>query len=89
MEFRNDLFADERNDDLNEVGQPTQRQDALGHVTGRRRFFDDHAVPGMLHMKFARSPHYHARIRSRDVREAATRLRLRPTKHVVPAVIDE
>ena len=71
MEFRKDLFANERDDDLNEVGQPTQRQDALGHVTGRSRFFDDHAVPGMLHMKFARSPHHHARIRSMDVREAA------------------
>ena len=33
MEFRKDLFADERDDDLNEVGQPTQRQDAQGHVT--------------------------------------------------------
>ena len=71
MEFRKDLFANERDDDLNEVGRPTQRQDALGHVTGRSRFFDDHAVPGMLHMKFARSPHHHARIRSMDVREAA------------------
>ena len=71
MEFRKDLFANERDDDLNEVGRPTQRQDALGHVTGRSRFFDDHAVPGMLHMKYARSPHHHARIHSMDVREAA------------------
>ena len=71
MDFRKDLFAGERNDDLNEVGRPTQRQDALGHVTGRSRFFDDYAVPGMAHMKFARSPHHHARIRSMDVREAA------------------
>ena len=71
MEFRKDLFANERDDDLNEVGRPTQRQDAQGHVTGRSRFFDDYAVPGMLHMKFARSPHHHARIRSIDVREAA------------------
>ena len=71
MEFRKDLFANERDDDLNEVGRPTQRQDALGHVTGRSRFFDDYAVPGMLHMKFVRSPHHHARIRSMDAREAA------------------
>ena len=71
MEFRKDLFADERDDDLNEVGRPTQRQDAQGHVTGRSRFFDDYAMPGMLHMKFARSPHHHARIRSLDTREAA------------------
>ena len=71
MEFRKDLFANERDDDLNEVGRPTQRQDAQGHVTGRSRFFDDYALPGMLHMKFARSPHHHARIRSLDTREAA------------------
>ena len=34
MEFRKDLFANERDDDLNEVGQPTQRQDALGTSPG-------------------------------------------------------
>jgi hypothetical protein len=42
IEFRKDLFADERDDNLHEVGKPTQRQDALGHVTGRSPFFDDH-----------------------------------------------
>jgi len=26
LEFRKDLFADERDDDLNEIGKPTQRQ---------------------------------------------------------------
>ena len=71
MEFRKDLFAGERNEDLNEVGRPTQRQDALGHVTGRSRFYEDHAMQGMLHMKFARSPHHHARIRSMDTAAAA------------------
>ncbi len=44
LEFRKDLFADERDDNLNEIGKPTQRQDMLGHVTGRTRFFDDHAL---------------------------------------------
>ncbi|MGI9420509.1 MAG: xanthine dehydrogenase family protein molybdopterin-binding subunit, partial [Geminicoccaceae bacterium] len=66
LEFRKDLFADERDDDLNEIGKPTQRQDMLGHVTGRTRFFDDHAFEGMLHLKCLRSPHHHARIRSID-----------------------
>ncbi len=70
MEFRKDLFANERDDDLHHVGQPAQRQDAQGHVTGRSTFFDDHALPGMLHMRFARSPHDHARIRSLDTRDA-------------------
>ena len=35
IEFRKEYFADERDDNLNEIGKPTQRQDALGHVTGR------------------------------------------------------
>ena len=46
LEFRKDIFADERDDDLNEIGKPTQRQDMLGHVTGRTRYFDDHAFEG-------------------------------------------
>ena len=71
MEFRKDLFAGERNEDLNEIGRPTQRQDAQGHVTGRSRFYEDYAMPGMLHMKFARSPHHHARIRSMETGAAA------------------
>ena len=35
LELRKDIFADERDDNLKEVGQPTQRQDMLGH-RGRR-----------------------------------------------------
>jgi len=70
LEFRKDLFADERDDNLNEIGQPTQRQDMIGHVTGRTRFYDDHAFDGMLHLKCLRSPHHHARIRSIDVSAA-------------------
>ncbi|MBT9292666.1 xanthine dehydrogenase family protein molybdopterin-binding subunit [Prosthecodimorpha staleyi] len=70
MEFRKDLFRDERNDDLNVVGKSVQRQDMLGHVTGRSPFFDDHAFEGLLHLKVVRSPHAHARIRRIDVAEA-------------------
>lgn len=70
LEFRKDLFADERDDNLNEIGQPTQRQDMLGHVTGRTRYFDDHAFEGLLHLKCLRSPHHHARIRSIDTSAA-------------------
>jgi CO/xanthine dehydrogenase Mo-binding subunit len=70
LEFRKEIFADERDDDLNEIGQPTQRQDMLGHVTGRTRFFDDHAFDGLLHLKVVRSPHHHARIRSIDTAAA-------------------
>ncbi len=70
IEFRKDLFADERDDNLNEIGKPTQRQDALGHVTGRSPYFDDHLFEGLLHIKCLRSPHHHARIRSIDIGEA-------------------
>ncbi len=66
LEFRKDLFADERDDDLNEIGKPTQRQDMLGHVTGRTKYFDDHAFDGLLHLKVLRSPHHSARIRRLD-----------------------
>ena len=71
LELRKDIFADERDDTLKEVGQPTQRQDMLGHVTGTSTYFDDHRLAGMLHLKVLRSPHDHARIRSIDVAAAA------------------
>jgi CO/xanthine dehydrogenase Mo-binding subunit len=67
LEFRKDLFANERDDKFNEIGQPRQRQDMIGHVTGRSRYFDDHAFEGLLHLKVLRSPHHHARIRHVDV----------------------
>lgn len=70
VEFRKDLFADERADDLKEIGQPTRRQDILGHVTGRSPYFDDHLFDGLLHMRCVRSPHHHARIRSIDTSAA-------------------
>lgn len=70
FEFRKDLFADERDDDLNEIGKPTIRQDITGHVTGRSKFYDDHLFEGLLHMRCVRSPHHHARIRRVDMGEA-------------------
>ena len=66
LEFRKDIFADERDDNLKEVGQPTQRQDILGHVTGTSAYYDDHRFANLLHLKVLRSPHAHARIRSID-----------------------
>lgn len=70
VEFRKDLFADERDDNLNEVGKATIRQDILGHVTGRTPFYDDHQFEGMLHMRAVRSPHHHAQIRGIDTSAA-------------------
>jgi CO/xanthine dehydrogenase Mo-binding subunit len=71
LEFRKDIFADERDDNLQEVGQPTQRQDMLGHVTGTSPYYDDHRFANLLHLKILRSPHAHARIRSIDDAAAA------------------
>ncbi len=70
IEFRKEFFADERDDNLNEVGKPTRRQDILGHVTGRSPFFDDHLFDGLLHLRCMRSPHHHARIRHIDTSQA-------------------
>jgi len=70
MGFRKEFFADERDDNLNEIGKPTRRQDILGHVTGRSPYFDDHLFDGLLHIRCVRSPHHHARIRRVDTTEA-------------------
>jgi len=70
VEFRKDLFADERDDDLKVIGQGVRRQDILGHVTGRSPFYDDHRFDGLLHLRCVRSPHHHARIRAIDTRDA-------------------
>jgi CO/xanthine dehydrogenase Mo-binding subunit len=70
IDFRKQYFADERNDNLNEIGKPTRRQDITGHVTGRSPFYDDHLFEGLLHMRCARSPHHAARIRRIDTTAA-------------------
>jgi len=70
IDFRKQYFSDERNDDLNEIGKPTRRQDITGHVTGRSPFYDDHLFEGLLHMRCARSPHHAARIRRIDAAAA-------------------
>ena len=70
LDFRKEIFADERNDDLNLVGKPILRQDILGHVTGTSPFFDDHKFDNLLHLKCVRSPYHHARIVSIDISNA-------------------
>jgi CO/xanthine dehydrogenase Mo-binding subunit len=70
VEFRKEIFADERDDNLNEVGKPTRRQDITGHVTGRSPFYDDHLFEGLLHMRCVRSPHHAARVRRVDISAA-------------------
>lgn len=70
MKLAKSYFADQRKDDLKELGQGLQRADVPGHVTGRTAFFADRTFPGMLYLKMVRSPHHHARIKSVDLSEA-------------------
>jgi CO/xanthine dehydrogenase Mo-binding subunit len=70
IDFRKEFFADERDDNLNEVGRPTRRQDITGHVTGRSPFYDDHLFDGLLHIRCVRSPHHAARVQRIDLAEA-------------------
>ncbi|MEQ8659081.1 MAG: molybdopterin-dependent oxidoreductase [Hyphomicrobiales bacterium] len=70
FEFRKEFFADERDENLNEIGKRVRRQDIEGHVTGRSPFYDDNLFDGLLHMRYVRSPHHHARIRRIDTSKA-------------------
>jgi CO/xanthine dehydrogenase Mo-binding subunit len=70
MELRKKYFADERKDDLHELGQSLQRSDVPNHVTGRTVYFADRRFPNMLYLKMVRSPHHHARIKGIDTSEA-------------------
>jgi len=70
LEFRKEYFADERDDDLNVIGRPVQRQDMVGHVTGRSPYYDDHQFDGLTHIRCVRSPHHNARIRRIDTSQA-------------------
>src|SRR5439155_3076831 len=44
------------------IGESLGRKEDLPLLTGRARFIDDIARPGMLHLGVVRSPHAHARI---------------------------
>lgn len=46
------------------VGKPIPRVDGPLRATGRGTYTADLAFPGMLHVRFLRSPHAHARIRA-------------------------
>ncbi len=52
------------------VGQPVQRLDALGHVTGRTQYFEDTIPKGLLHLKMHRSERHHALLKAVDTSAA-------------------
>ncbi len=64
---------------MNVVGRRRPRVDSIDRVTGRTRYVDDLALPGMLHGRIVRSPHPHARIVGID----ATRALALPGVHAV------
>ena len=52
------------------VGARIHRREDPRLITGRGRYVDDLAIPGLLHMAIVRSPHAHARINQIEVGEA-------------------
>ena len=52
------------------IGKNIIRPDLVGKVTGKVRFLDDLALPGLLYAEFLRPEHAHARIVSLDVSAA-------------------
>ncbi len=52
------------------VGRPSRKIDGLAKAVGHAVYADDITLPGMLHTKFLRSPHPHAKIRSIDTSKA-------------------
>jgi aerobic carbon-monoxide dehydrogenase large subunit len=61
------------------VGQALRRKEDPRMITGRSRYVDDLALPGMVWASLVRSPHAHARIVSID----ASAARERPGVHAV------
>ncbi|MGH6681920.1 MAG: xanthine dehydrogenase family protein molybdopterin-binding subunit, partial [Bradyrhizobium sp.] len=55
---------------VNGIGQPVRRKEDLRLLTGKGRFTDDLAPPGLAHAVIVRSPHAHARIVGMDKRAA-------------------
>jgi 4-hydroxybenzoyl-CoA reductase alpha subunit len=57
---------------LNLIGQPKRKVDALHKVSGQTQYAADLSLPRMLHCKILRSIHPHARIKSIDISAAKT-----------------
>ena len=56
--------------DFTAVGKPATRLDGIAKVTGRARYTQDLAFPGMLHARILRSPYPRARVRRIDASRA-------------------
>ena len=62
------------------IGKPLPRIDGFEKVTGQAKYTVDMVMPGMLHGKFLRSPHPHARLLSINTEKAK---KLRGVKAVI------
>ena len=58
--------------DFKVIGNRVARPDGIDKVTGKAAYGADISAPGMLFGRVLRSPHAHARIKSVDVKAAAT-----------------
>ena len=58
------------NSEFSVLGKSVVRKDAVEKVRGEAKYISDIRLPGMLHAKFLRSPHAHARITSIDPSKA-------------------
>ncbi len=76
-----DLRAWPRSATLASVGRRQPRVDGVARVTGRARYTTDVALPGMLHARFLRSPHPHARVTAVDARRATALPGVRAVLH--------
>ena len=65
-----DLKAYAADATLTAIGKPTTRVDGPQRVTGRARYTQDIALPGMLHVRILRSPYPRARVRKVDASRA-------------------
>ena len=52
------------------LGKSVKRKDALEKVKGEAKYIPDMQLPKMLHAKFLRSPHAHAKIKHIDTTQA-------------------
>src|SRR5215469_14569447 len=59
------------------VGQSLRRREDVKFLTGKGRYVDDVARPGMLYLAILRSPHAHARITGVDLSAARAAARVR------------
>jgi xanthine dehydrogenase YagR molybdenum-binding subunit len=68
-------------EELKIVGKPIARVDGVERVTGMAKYTTDIQLPRMVHAKYLRSPHPHARILSIDTSQAESMTGVRGILH--------